>query len=139
MAMLVIIASIAQLHHHDCDGNVIMHLTTWADLSIEDVTSNSCNHEQQSDSHHQRCCNNEDLACSMHISVFKIEKKQSISQPDYLPIPFLIASKHFTINQIDFQSNGVNVDNTYNYTNLCIHKQNGIISAKTFRAPPTTC
>lgn len=137
MAMLVIITSIAQFHHHGCDGNVIIHLTTWTDLSIGDATSSYCNHEH-SDSQHQKCCNNEDIACSMHINVFKIEKKQTIPQPDYLLIPFLIISQD--INQIDILSNGVNIDNIYNYTNICIHKQNGIISTKAFRAPPTpTC
>ncbi len=138
MAMLVIIASIAQFHHHDCDGNVIIHLTTWTDLSIGDATLGSCNHEH-SDSHHQNCCNNEDLACSMHINVFKIEKKQTIPQPDYLPISFSILSKHLIINQDNIQSNGVNIDNSYSDINICIQKQNGIISTKTFRAPPTTC
>ncbi len=69
-AVIILMASMMQFHHHDCDGNIYIHLTTIEDLAFGSggFRVDSCSH---SDAHeHDTTCSTHD-SCAMHIAEYK--------------------------------------------------------------------
>lgn len=129
--VLIIFAltSVMQFHHHDCYGNIYIHLTTFDDLVIGQSNGfvEHCNHDHEKDSHHHH----EDASCSMHLGSYK-GSEQSIIKVLITPL-LLYGLLH--LNQIKIETIIIDIivgDAKYydNYIN------NVIKSISAFRAPP---
>lgn len=70
-SIIILIASMMQFHHHGCDGNIYVHLTTIEDLAIgsNGLHMNECDHSASH--HHNNECGVND-SCAMHITEYKI-------------------------------------------------------------------
>lgn len=69
-AVIILMASMMQFHHHDCDGNIYIHLTTIEDLAFgrDGFHVDSCSHSDAHD--HNTSCSTHD-SCAMHIAEYK--------------------------------------------------------------------
>ena len=83
---MVFISSVLQFHHHDCDGNICIALSTEIDSTIhhsEDETT-KCQHVMSKDElqgHFQNGCNHDrdtEDQCVMRIDDFQVSKQSSI-------------------------------------------------------------
>ncbi len=74
------LTSVVQFHHHDCDGNICIHLTTLDDLviGVSDMPikhfADGCAHSSDNDS--------DDESCSMHLGYYKASEQGDIERPD---------------------------------------------------------
>lgn len=78
-AITIVLASLLQFHHHDCNGNISIHLTTIDDITLGTLFSYSeeCSHTNRHT--HQTDCNSvED--CAMHIAISKTIKQNKHTQ-----------------------------------------------------------
>lgn len=125
------LTSVMQFHHHDCYGNIYIHLTTLDDLVLgysNDIIE-FCNHDVKHDSHHHH--HHEDTSCSMHLGSYKVSEQNFIK---IITAPLqLYGLLH--LNQIIIENKIVDIivnDAEYydNYIN------NVIKSLSAFRAPP---
>ena len=64
MMAIVIVASLVQFHHHDCEGRIFLKISNTTDLIIDDngTSVDNCNHDKR----HPHKCHGE-ASCSMHI------------------------------------------------------------------------
>lgn len=82
ISVVFLITSVLQFHHHDCDGNIYIHLTTFDDFIIgtSDHLIEKCEHNHSSvpDGH-------DDVECSMHLGDYKASEF-SVLLTDQAPI-----------------------------------------------------
>lgn len=89
----IVLASLLQFHHHDCNGNISIHLITLDDITFGALFSYSeeCSHTNRHT--HQTDCNSiED--CAMHIAISKIIKQNKhiqIAQGPSFDLYYLLA------------------------------------------------
>lgn len=77
--MIFTITSVMQYHHHDCDGNIYIHLTTFDDLVIgaSEHAIEHCKHDHPCNSHHRHGQHHE--SCSMHLGDYKASETATIA------------------------------------------------------------
>lgn len=123
--------SIMQYHHHDCDGNIFIHMTTFEDLVIgtSKQTIEHCNHTHTCP-HNQHGQHNE--SCSMHLGDYKASEPTTIITGSMMiPILLFIRSNKIGLPEdIPTDILGIN-DEHYNCN---IKEFTNTISA--LRAPP---
>lgn len=73
IACWILLTSVLQFHHHDCSGNIYVHLTSYQDIESENC--HECNHSND-------CGTNEKQDCSMHIAEYKVSKEYNICNQD---------------------------------------------------------
>ncbi len=126
------LTSVMQFHHHDCYGNICIHLTTLDDLVLgqsNDIIE-FCNHDVKHDSHHNHH-HHEDTSCSMHLGCYKASE-QNIIKVIIAPLQ-LYGLLH--LNQIIIENKIVDIIvNVATYYDDYIN--NVIKSLSAFRAPP---
>lgn len=70
------VTSVLQYHHHDCDGRIYIHLTTFDDIVIGNGGNaiEHCRHNHKCESAHHHShegSHDEDTTCSMHLGEYK--------------------------------------------------------------------
>lgn len=77
--MLVMMATLVQFHHHDCQGNIYWHLTLGTDIEIgvDGCSIEECHHDADSRCNHQHEHHN---GCSMHIGVAMVSDHSDYTQ-----------------------------------------------------------
>lgn len=82
---VVVLTTVLQFHHHDCDGNIYIHLTTFDDLSLGHT-----HHGIEHCTHDHDCGHNDcegESNCSMHLGAFTVSRQHDITNIEYMPIP----------------------------------------------------
>lgn len=130
--VLIIFAltSVMQFHHHDCYGNICIHLTTIDDLRLEQAYSTHahCDHGNGHNTHHD---NQDESSCSMHLGSYKASEQNFIKV--FATPLHLYGLLH--LNQIIIENKIVDIivndaEHYDNYINEVIK------SISAFRAPP---
>lgn len=131
VSIIFALTSVMQFHHHDCYGNICIHLTTIDDLCNVHLNSSAdyCHNEGKHDSQHHH---HDGESCSMHLGSYKASEQNFIKVITTAPLQ-LYGLLH--LNQIILENKIVDIivnDAEYydNYIN------NVIKSLSAFRAPP---
>ncbi len=85
LVTIVAFTSVIQFHHHDCDGNIYIHMTTFDDLSLDDSHheyEHCCHHNH--DNEHSDCDGKK--GCSMHLGDFTVSRQHDIDTIALLPL-----------------------------------------------------
>lgn len=130
IAAMIIVVSLLQFHHHNCDGNIFVALTPDTDLVIgqprhlfHDCHHNECGH-RHSDT------DNAESACAFHIGSYEIIKIRHLL-PD---LPILIFDY-----VIDALSIGRYNDESRRLSDLVLHQSVDFHPSRSvlFRGPPS--
>ena len=130
---VIALTSVMQFHHHDCDGNIYIHLTTLDDLYIGH-THSSLEHCNNSHKTEHNDCNGKHSNCSMHLGVFTISKQHDSSTTIIFPSLSSWISSPFSLNTF-YLDNQATLQLRSNRYPICIKKR--LLSATSFRASPT--
>ncbi len=130
-AITIVLASLLQFHHHDCNGSISIHITTLDDITLGSNISllNICIHKENH--RHQTDCNSVD-DCAMHLAISKSIKQDQHSQIVQTPsfdLSYILA------NIIECQHPIYETDTTYN-NDLCALLYYVLFPLKALRAPP---
>ncbi len=137
---VVTLTTVLQFHHHDCDGNIYIHLTTLDDLSL-----GSSHHGIEHCQHHNHDKNQHDCDggkdCSMHLGAFTVSKQ---SECKFCPHHHDSSTNHVDLftwinpiyDQIDFKPTEF-ILNKYQSSNKTLLISELIANTIPFRAPPT--
>lgn len=130
VSITVVMASLLQFHHHDCDGNIYIHLTTLDDIALgySGLHIYECNHSD--DHHHTTDCNDHEN-CALHIAISKATKQsqQSVASPSF-DLSYILAD----ILELQKPQNETHISyNTHIFFLICPNSQ----LPSLLRAPPT--
>ena len=100
ISFVVLLTSVMQFHHHDCSGNICIHLTSFDDISNGFNNSHSDNCHDCDDHNNGHHDTEDRQECSMHIAEYKASKECKIINGNtpvflYLPIEGIKALKIF--------------------------------------------
>lgn len=126
------LTSILQYHHHDCDGNIYIHLTSLDDFVIgssKHAVFEHCDHNHICYGHENHSDNDEEHICSMHLGDYKISDYNVLCQEND---PIIIS---WDINEIKFRNLILPVSTIY-VKSLDKYISDFIISCSSLRAPP---
>lgn len=132
LVAIVALTSIIQFHHHDCDGNIYIHLTTFDDLSLGHSHNGieKCKHHNHHDNGHNDC--DGENACSMHLGVYTVTRQNDFNGIASFPVLDVIPAETLQVHgceTIAISENTGNNDKPILYDDL-------ILSSSAFRAPP---
>ncbi len=129
---IVALTSVIQFHHHDCDGNIYIHLTTFNDLSLGQFGNGieKCNHHNHHDDGHNDCDGESD--CSMHLGVYTVTRENDFNCIASLPLIDGIISE--TIHICEYEVKAISKNSSNSGKLLRINDL--IFSSSAFRAPP---
>ena len=125
------LTSIMQYHHHDCEGNIYIHLTTFEDLVIGSSKHaiEHCNHDHACTNHQHR---QHHVSCSMHLGDYKASEATTIdAECMTMAIPLFLSSYMIGLPD-DIPTNILIVDAEYYDCSIC----ESISSTSALRAPP---
>lgn len=128
--MLVMMATLAQFHHHDCQGNVYWHLTldTDIELGIDGCSIGDCHHDQDGGCRHHHEHHSD---CSMHIGAAMISDHDN-GTPQMIVLDSAVVAA--TVDVLPRSHIGVVPCNIRNHD--CSHHNNPLIASFHFRGPP---
>lgn len=130
VSIIFALTSVMQFHHHDCHGNICIHLTTVDDL-LHNQSYSATEHCSHEDGHNTQQPHQEDVSCSMHLGSYKASE-QSIIKVFTAPLQ-LYGLLH--LNQIVIKNKIIDIIvNDAEYYDNYINKV--IKSLSAFRAPP---
>lgn len=120
------LTSLMQFHHHDCYGNIYIHLTTFDDLVIGQSNDfiERCNHDED-DAHHHK-----NDSCSLHFGCYKGSEQSVIK---LLPLPLLYGLLYLNLIIFENKITDIIIGDAIYYDNYI---NNVIKSISAFRAPP---
>lgn len=129
---IIALTSVIQFHHHDCDGNIYIHLTTFDDLSLGQFGNGieKCNHHNHNNVEHNDC--DEESDCSMHLGAYTVTRQHDLNFIASLPLINGMISETIQICECETKAISENSNNSEKQLRI----DDLILSSSAFRAPP---
>lgn len=129
MLAIIAVTSVAQFHHHCCEGEIYIHLTNIGDIVIGgNNIIDDCHHETHSPTHHHHSDGHDADSCSMHISEFYADNDKDLS----IDISDCIVPSTFILKTEEVKAT-VKFHNPTSYLTAITKRASGM------RAPPVLC